>query len=420
MFIATLALSAVLVLQGPSLDSGSPKEREAAIDRLSVAGNTAGIPELAGALKKEPRSDLRARIVVGLARIKDKAVIPVLVDTLRTDLDKDVRLQAIDSIQRLYIDVPDAGTIQTIFNKVRSAFVGADRPVVVEGVQVDAQAKEGLATAMQKDFNVDVRAAAATALGSLRAKDQVASLVTTLEDPQNREHPDVRFEIIQSLGLIRDPAAGPALRKVLTDQNKDLVEEAETSIGLTGFKEARPDLEDLYKNNRDRVIRRRALDAMAMLRDPGSIPFFESLLGDSDDHNREKAAEGLARLHYDPSKLQFRITNEKKSNVRIALAFAMAAGGQNNYINDIANALDSSDSGQAEAYLFELGKYEGKLTLMLPYAQSTSPRVRAKMARTLGNIADPASRDTVEMLTKDGNDEVVREAIAALRKLNAR
>ena len=71
---------------------------------------------------------------------------------------------------------------------MKSVFAEADRPLVGDEVQVDPAAKAGARAAMQKDFNDEVRAAAARALGSLRARDQIPVLMATLEDPQNREH----------------------------------------------------------------------------------------------------------------------------------------------------------------------------------------------------------------------------------------
>src|SRR5262245_21087846 len=112
-------LFAVLLLQNPSLDSVSPREREAAIEKMAVIGNRAAIPPLAAALKKEPKSDIRAQIVAALGRIRDREAIPILAETMRSDLDKDVRAQAIDSMLRIYIPIDDTGPIRTIFNRVR-------------------------------------------------------------------------------------------------------------------------------------------------------------------------------------------------------------------------------------------------------------------------------------------------------------
>ena len=90
-FTVTYFLAFILLLapQTSSLDSASPKERESAIQQMAVIGNRDAIPKIAAALKKESKGDLRAEMVAGLGRIHDREAIPVLADTLRTDLDKE-------------------------------------------------------------------------------------------------------------------------------------------------------------------------------------------------------------------------------------------------------------------------------------------------------------------------------------------
>ena len=409
---------ALLLFQNPSLDSASPKERQAAVEQLAVLGNRDAIPKLGEALKKESKSDIRASIIAAFGRIRDRDAIPFLTDSLRTDLEKNVRLQAIDSLLRLYIPIEDSGPLHTLFGKVKSVFFEPNPPVVGPEVQVDAAAKQALAAAMQKDFDDDVRALAARALGTLKAKDQVPTLTATLEDPQNREHRDVRIEIIRTLALIRDPAAGPALEKALRDPNKQIVLEAISAVGLVNDTAARPTLEEFFRNDKDNRIKSRSLEALALLRDKGSMPLFESLLNDKNDYYRELAAEGLARLNYKADGWKDRFDQERKPNVRNALAFGLASSGQVDYINNLANALDSRQDFQAEAYLYELGKFDGQMNELYRYLKSSNPRVRAGMAKVIGNIGDPTALAQIRPLTEDSDTEVVREAVAALRKLN--
>jgi HEAT repeat protein len=221
-----------------------------------------------------------------------------------------------------------------------------------------------------------------------------------------------------TLGIIRDPSAGPALERTLRDSDKRIVEEAITSIGLVGHSEARAVLENLFRNESDRRIKNRSLEAISLLRDPASAPLFESLLDHRDAYYRELAAEGLARLDYDASGFTQRYANEKSANVRNALAFALSSSGQNKYISELANGLDSRQAYQTEVYLFELGKYEGRLEELHRYLSSSNPKVRAGMVRIIGDIGNPASRAQVQALTNDQDLEVVREAVAALRKLS--
>jgi len=413
-----LILSAFL-LQNPSLDSASPKERQAAAEQMAVLGNSAAIPQLAAALKKESKSDVRASMVAALGRIRDREAVSILADTLRNDLDKDVRLQAIDSLLRLYIPIEDSGQIRTIFNKVKSVFVSPDAPVIGPEVQVDAPTKEALAAAMQKDFSDEVREEAARALGILKAKDKVPVLAAALEDPQNREHPGVRVQIAHALGVIRDPAAGPTLEKTLRDPDQKVAQEAILAIGLSAYVPARAVVEQIFRTDSNRTTKSRALEALSLMHDKANIPLFESLLlNDKNDYYRELAAEGLARLQYDAKGWKQVYEQEKKPNVRNALAFGLAASGDLDYMNDLANGLSGRQAYQVEVYLYELGKYDGKLGELYRYLRSSDPKVRAGIVRIIGNIGDPNSLDQIRPLRDDSNADVVREAVTALRKLS--
>src|SRR5213075_733620 len=116
------------------------------------------------------------------------------------------------------------------------------------------------------------------------------------------------------------------------------------------------------------IVKSRSLEALALMRDRGSIPLFESLLNNRDDYYRELSAEGLARLKYEGAKeWKTRFEQERKPNARNALAYGLAASGDVDYMNDLANALDSRQSNQAEVYLYELGKFDGKLPELYRY-----------------------------------------------------
>ena len=417
--ISVLALTALL-LQGPSLDSPSPKERQAAIEQLAKPGNVEAIPAFESALKKESKSDLRAELLSGLVRIGGSAVPPVIARSLATDLDKDVRLQAVESLQRFYIPAPDTGTLKTLFNSAKNVVTGPQRPPLPSGVVVDKVALDALATAMQKDSIEEVRAAAARVLGSLMAKAYVPVMVMTLEDPQNMEHKTVRKEIVMSLGTIRDASAGPAVQKTLRDRDAGIMTESIVAIGLMGYAPARPQLEDIFRTDTRREMKEQSLESLAMLRDPGGKPLFESLLMSPNDFYREKAAEGLARTDYDAAPLIELLKMEKKANVRNAMTFALVSSNHDDNINELTNALNSRLSAQADMYLFELGKYRGKIALLNGYLRSSDPKVRAGMARVLGRIGDPSSRAPLDELTKDPNTDVMREAVNALRQMNTR
>ena len=123
-----------------------------------------------------------------------------------------------------------------------------------------------------------------SALGSLRAKDQIPAMIAALDDPQNREHRGVRSEIVHTLGAMRDPSAGPALERALQDPDRQIVNEAVLAVGLVGDNTARPALEEMFRTNPSGPVKARALESLALLRDSASTPLFESLLDSKDDY----------------------------------------------------------------------------------------------------------------------------------------
>jgi HEAT repeat protein len=412
------ALMSFVLVQTAALDSPNARVRREAVEQMGVLGNKAAIPVLAEARKKETDTDVRGLMVAALGRIGDREAIPALIEALSTDLNANVRLQAIDSLLRLYIPMQDEGRLQTVFNRVRNVFSQPDVPMVGSQQMVDAEVKAALATSLQKDFDVNVRTASARAMASLRANEQIPTLIAAFEDPQNRENSRLRIQIVQTLGLLRDPSAGPALERALRERDQNIVQESITSLGLTGYASSRPLLENLFRTSSNGATKRRALEALSLIRDPGTVPLFESLLASSDDYYREISAEGLARMDYDASGWKDRYAVEKQQSVKNAMAFALASSGQNDFINDLANQLDSRQNSQVSVYLYELGKFEGKLGELHRYLRSTNPKVRAGMVKVVGDIGDPSSRDQIQPLTQDSDIEVVREAVAALRRLN--
>jgi HEAT repeat protein len=175
----------------------------------------------------------------------------------------------------------------------------------------------------------------------------------------------------------------------------------------------------MFRTHPSSLVKSRALEALALLRDKGNIPLFESLLTHNNDYYRELSAEGLARLNYTGAKdWRTRFDSEKRANVKNALAYGLAASGDLDYMDDLASALDSRQANQAEVYLYELGTFGGKLNELHRYLRSSNPRVRASVVRIVGNIGNPSSADQIRPLADDPNTEVVREAVAALRKLS--
>ena len=404
-------------VQAPSLHSLSPKERREAVEAMASLGNREAVPALVEAYTKEPRKDLRLSMVATLGQIRDRSAIPGLSEALLGDFESDVRLQAVDSLLRLYIPFDQNEGFWSFIGRIRNIFSEEDRPVVGVNTYVDQTAKDVLVRSLQSDFDPEVRIASVHALGSLRAIDQIPALIDELEGPRNREATEVRIAIIHAMGAIGSQEAGPSLTRVLKDEDKGVVEAAIQAVGIAGYRAAYPALANLFKTSDDGDIREYSLQSIALMREPDAVNLFEALLDDPDDTYRELSAEGIARLNYDASFLLGRIASEGQENVRLAQAFALVSSGESAFIEQLVMALDSRRERQAEAYLFELGKYDGKLGDIYPHLRNPEAKIRAKLLRVLGKIGAAESRPYIEPLTDDPDMEVMQEAVEALREL---
>lgn len=407
----------LLFMQTPALDSPSPRERTEAIRSMSVLGNRDAVGPLVERYRNEPRKDLRLEIVSGLGRIRDRAAIAGLTEALLDDFQRDVRLQAIDSLMRLYIPIADDEGFFSFVTGITRVFSEEDRPRAGATVVVDPAVTDALLAALGGDFDAEVRREAVHALGSLNASARIGEIMSQLEGPRHQEDPTVRVAMIEVLGNFRDAQAGPLLTELMRDGDDDVAEAAIQSVGLIGYRPAFEPLRNLFRSGRNDGIQETALHSIALIRAPEAEAMFDTLLDDDDENVRELAAEGLARLDYDPSGMVERIAEERDAGVRLAMAFALVASGDTGFLQRIVDELDTRRYAQAEAYLYELGRFEGRLEDLHPHLRNSDADIRERLVRVIGDIGNPSSRPYIQPLTEDRDRDVAAAAVEALRRL---
>ena len=118
--------------------------------------------------------------------------------------------------------------------------------------------------------------------------------------------------------------------------------------------------------------------------------------------------------------LAFSEADGDDSRVRQYLSQAMALTGDRRFIPTLINALETENSDiSASFYLQALGFLAGvdELSLLLPYLQHSSARVRTSAVRTIGAIGDPSTTSDLEPLLFDEEPNVrwfVAIALSAL------
>ncbi|HUN08718.1 MAG TPA: HEAT repeat domain-containing protein [Aggregatilineales bacterium] len=206
------------------LQSKEPKRRQQSVVSLGEIGSPTAIPALQTALRD---SDWAVRYAAGyaLGQIGGEAV-PLLLEMLRS-ADKNARRDAARAL-----GLAGAESVEVVPALVNS-LADADATVRRESLRSLEHIGSPAATALINAFSSAdkrVRAAAALALGTIRAIEAVPTLTTALHDPDK----ETRRESAVALGLLLDRQAVEPLIAALHDRDKGVRCAAAEALGLLG------------------------------------------------------------------------------------------------------------------------------------------------------------------------------------------
>ena len=233
-------------------------------------------------------------------------------------------------------------------------------------------------------YDPAVRTGAARVAGRLGAKAATETLFKAVNDSSA----DVRFASMRALGMLREPRAVA----LLTDQLKAYVK------GEGAWS---------------------ALDGLARIADPSSIPVFTARLTDRDAFLRRAAAEGLGRAGDKAamSPLETGAGNDTSDAARAAMVYAVHKLGRNMVPRLIEFLDDAKTTLQVQDYLLELGPAIEKE--LLPSLQDPNEAIRASVAEVLGQIGGQPSLTALQAL-KDKDKDVVQAATRAVERIKMR
>jgi HEAT repeat protein len=229
-------------------------------------------------------------------------------------------------------------------------------------------------------FDPAVRTGAARVIGRLKVATAGDALIKAVNDSQA----DVRYSAMRALGAIRDQSAVQALTEQFA----------------------------FYKKGEGAAS---ALDALAHIAAPPSVPLFKERLQDKDPNIRRAAIEGLGRTGDLSSldALEKTIGTDDSAMVRMACAFALQKLGRN-YVGRLADMMTSPKAAeQGAAYLVELGP--STALAVIPRLQDPEPVMRESIADALGGIGGPEAVPALQAAA--AKDPTGAGAIAAKRAI---
>jgi HEAT repeat protein len=403
-------------LQIQRLGSPDPKVRRESAEQLGELGDRRAIPALGG-LVKDLDEETRFRAVEALAKMFAPDTVPFLSAALR-DPSGRVKQTAIEGLVTVYVGPQDSGGLRGFFNRAADLFRHSDEDLVVApGTVVDPRAVEALANALT-DPDGQAAKSAARALGVLRSRAALPAMSNALASAPR----EVQTELLRAFQKIRDPQPAPQVAGLLGSSDRDIRGLAAYTLGLLGARQQWPALRRLFEADRERSVRRSAFEALSLMPAPEQAAWFAGFLQDKDERLREFSADALGRLPQAEPKadldrtLRSRHTEEKSARGRLALAFALVARGQGEFLSGLMDSLDSSlYRGYGRAYLIELGRDATRLPSYYPYLRSEKANVRRYLCEVFGALANPAALPQVKPLVNDGDTDVATAAVRAVQ-----
>ncbi|MBI3265024.1 MAG: HEAT repeat domain-containing protein [Acidobacteria bacterium] len=213
---------------------------------------------------------------------------------------------------------------------------------------------------------------------------------------------------------------GDALIDAMNDRSAGVRAAAMAALGETRNERAIQALEERFTFHRRGDEAEAALDALARIGNPASLPLFKSLLKHGDLNVQRMAMEGVARIGARELGLEIEdLPKMSRSDVTmIASAFALHRLGRGRHVDRLVNAaLTPSTAALARGYLVELGP--SIATDLYPYLIESDSRVRLLAIDLLGELGNRSAIERLKPLSADPDAQIAAAARRAIARLEA-
>lgn len=336
----------------------------------------------------------------------------------------DIQLEAIAAELGFYLDqdVRSKKMIAFVVEKRTSGIAAAAFDLGPFAVWPRAVPPELPASLLQAtdDENAKVRLEAMYAFGVLGRPPLPPELQTRLVKALDHYDPAIRSAAARVIERQKFPGTGEALIKAVNDSNAEVRFAAMRALGAIREERAVTALSEQFAYYRKGEGGWSALDALARIASPASVPLFKERLQDKDPYMRRAAVEGFGRTG-DTSAIdaiERMATTDEAAMVRVASAFALQKLGRN-YAARIVDAMANPKVvQQAQEYLVELGP--PVTATIAPRLQEADAGIREAVADVLGVIGDASTLPALEAAAKGTDASAAAAAKRAMARIQAR
>ncbi|HKP85424.1 MAG TPA: HEAT repeat domain-containing protein [Blastocatellia bacterium] len=389
------------------LEDPEPQVRAVSVATLAKAGkgdskgeDEAALTLLIAALRKEKSPPVLSAITDALATFDRARVADMLLNSKSPEgkLSQPV-MRALAAI-----DVTTDTLLGQLATGDASARLRAADRLALMG---DAKAVPPLIEALATSKELQLRVAAAQALGALKDRRAVDALVAA----SGAAEKDVRLAAVNSLGLINDHTSAEALFVAAKDTDQGVRDAAVQALAAMGVSVERLSADMTNANWQVRVA---AITTFARLGDNKATPLVITALKDADSRVRSEAARTLGQLS-DESAITALINSlgDSSAEVRVEATFALGRLKDGRAIAPLTTLLTDRDSRVSLAAAESLARMKDPRAVRVLVGSLAEPdwRVRARAAQVLAHVAgDSAVEPAIVPLARaiTDKDPVVR------------
>ena len=422
------------------LENPNLQVRQAAVVGLGDLGERRAVPTLV-ALLDDHSMVIRKAAVLGLGKLKDpRAIKPLLLFGL---VDPQMKFLASEAV----LGIGEAGH-QALIDLLEASELGVVlEAIVLLGRMKATRARRALMSVIDSREQL-LQCHAIEALGHIGDPKSIGPLTRLLES----KDANVRVTATAALSkMASQKNTVPALVKVLKDPDEDVVALAAQGLGESGDKRAAEPLSS-FLNSSSEKVRVAAAQALGALGDKRAVPQLLRLLNGSSEETQIKvlislralevphiSGEMLTHLHHPKAAVRRRVVDvlgligdaevaeqleqllrtDPADEVRMACAKSLGEIADPASVECLKDVLHNDEFNvrcQAIGALGQIGDEECYRTL-IGLLDDQVAEVKFHAATALGEVGDKQAVPKLKELLKEKNQTVVRGASKALEKL---
>ena len=385
-------------------------------------------------------SDVKARVRAA-QDLREAAYPEAAVPLSKAVLDSDDRVQYEAITGELNIHLADkivprkrVALVVEVRNRISAKSIFQSGARVLDPKPVPVEVLTALRSA-SRDNNLQIALEALYAFGALSAnsygRDREALLATSAAELSallGSSQVTVRDAAVEVLARMYerwpgdgavDQALGDTLITTFNDRDGIVRRKAMVTAGALRYERGIQALTEIFQHYERGADAQAALDGLARIAHPSSVPLFTSVLAGRNTLLEAAAVEGLARsgdATHAPL-IASAVGNERNADVQLAVHFADAMLSEGSIDVLVEGLTKPALHDRALHMLSEVAP--GRSATFSPHVPDPKPNIRADLLEALGLSNDPDLAPLVERLLNDSDPMVARTAARAVLRLKS-